>query len=200
MKNILLATALIASLSATAVAAAENFEATEVVTSFNSGLLKFSLGTVDGELNTVKTGANVAAYTLGNFDMSTDVSLSYGRLSDTLDLSVDYNAKTAVNPSLTVYGTAGVSYVTPTSDLSAGDAFFEPTLGASYAVAKKADAFAEVSYAWNMSDSWARDGGSVEVGVDYALSETATVTPSLVRTFDTGADTTNLKLELGFGF
>lgn len=199
MKKILLATALTASVFASAAMAAD-FEATGLTTTFNSGILSFSLGSVDGELTSVKTGANVAAYSLGRFDTTTDVSLSYGRLSDTFDLSVDYNVETAVNPSLTVYGTAGVSYVTPTSDLDGGDAYFDPTLGASYAAAKNVDVFADVSYSWNMSNDWSREGGELTVGVDYFASEQVTLTPSLVRTFDTGADATNLNLEVAFNF
>jgi hypothetical protein len=197
MKKILLATAVVFAGTA---AMAGNFDANEVNTTVNSGVLSFSLGTVGGELSTVETSATVASYALGRFDTTTEVGLTYGRLSDTLDLSVAYNLSTALNPSLTAYGTAEVSYVAPTADLGAGDAFFGPTVGLTYVASDKVDIFGEVSYAWNMSNSWASQGGAVEVGVDYSLTEQVSVTPSLVRTFNTGADETNAKLGLTFNF
>ena len=197
MKKILLATALVVAASA---AFADNFDANQVNTTVNSGILSFSLGTVAGELTTVGTSATVAAYSIGNVNTSAEVSLTYGRLSDTFDLGVAYNLDTAVNPSLKAYGTAEVSYVTPTADLDAGDAFFAPTVGLSYAAAKHADVFGEVSYSWNMSNDWTSEGGAVEVGVDYALTEQLSITPSLVRSFNTGADETNAKLGLTFNF
>jgi opacity protein-like surface antigen len=198
MKKIMFASALVALMATTA--AAEDFKATEFVTTARSGALEFSVGTVDGEVSTFTTGATVAEYTLGRFETNVYTSLTYGRLTDTLDLTLEYNAQTALNDRWTAYGTAAVSYVTPTGDLGAGDIFVAPTLGVSYSANDKLDVFGDVTYAWNASNNWSRTGGALEVGVDYAINERVSVTPSLVRTFDTGADATNFKLEVGFRF
>ena len=192
-------TAVAAAIMSTA-AIAQDFKATEFVTTARSGALEFSIGTVDGDVSTFTTGATVAEYTLGRFDTNVYTSLTYGRLTDTLDLTVEYNAQTALNDRWTAYGTAALSYVAATGDLGAGDFFVAPTLGVSYAVNDRADVFGDVTYAWNASNDWARTGGALEIGVDYALNERVSVTPSLVKTFNTGADATNFKLEVGFSF
>jgi opacity protein-like surface antigen len=199
MMKTFMITAVAAALMSTA-AIAEDFSATEFVTTARSGALEFSIGTVDGDVSTFTTGATVAEYTLGRFETNVYTSLTYGRLTDTLDLTLEYNAQTALNDRWTAYGTAALSYVTPTGDLGAGDVFVAPTLGVSYAANDKLDVFGDVTYAWNASNNWNRTGGAFEIGVDYAINERVSVTPSLVRTFDTAADATNFKLEVGFRF
>jgi opacity protein-like surface antigen len=198
MKIFMITTALVALMSTAAVA--QDFKATEFVTTARSGAFEFSIGTVDGEVNTFTTGATVAEYNLGRFETSVYTSLTYGRLTDTLDLTVEYNAQTALYDRWTAYGTAALSYVTPTGNLSAGDFFVAPTLGVAYAASDNASIFGDVTYTWNASNSWNRAGGAIELGLDYALNERVSVIPSLVRTFDTGADATNFKLEVSFSF
>jgi opacity protein-like surface antigen len=198
MKTFMFTTALVALMSTAAVA--EDFKATEFVTTARSGALEFSIGTVDGDVSTFTTGATVAAYTLGRFETNVYTSLTYGRLTDTLDLTVEYNAQTALNDRWTAYGTAALSYVTSTGDLGAGDIFAAPTLGVSYAASDRVNIFGDVTYAWNASNNWSRNGGALEIGVDYALNDRVSITPSLIRTFDTGSDATNFKLEVGFSF
>lgn len=198
MKTFMVTTALVALMSTAAVA--KDFEATEFVTTARSGALEFSIGTVDGDVSTFTTGATVAEYTLGRFETNVYTSLTYGRLTDTLDLTVEYNAQTALNARWAAYGTAALSYVTPTGDLGAGDVFVAPTLGVSYAASDRVNIFGDVTYTWNASNSWDSVGGALEVGVDYTLNEKVSVTPSLIRTFDTGADATNFKLEVAFNF
>lgn len=200
MKTMLFATATAVLFSTAAFAGPLDFEATQLVTTFESGNLELSLGTVDGDLDSVTTTARVAEYSLGRFDTTTDIILSYGRLSDTLSLGVEYGAETSLNGNWDAYGSATLAYVAPTGALGNGDAVFTPELGARYVVNKKLDTFADVQYSWNLSGGTAYEGGIFEVGVDYYATESITLTPSLVRTFDTGADATNVKLEAAFRF
>jgi outer membrane protein W len=197
MKTFMITTA-VASVLATATLA-EDFKSNEVILSAKSGNLELSLGTVEGKLNTVSTTANFANYKLGRFDTSVDATVAY-MLNDTLGLELEYNLATALNDKVGVYGSAAVGYIAPTSSLSDGDVFAGPTVGATYTVTDKLDTFAEVAYAWNVSDDWSRTGGALEVGVDYAMTKDVHVTPSLVRTFDSVDNSTNLKLEVGMSF
>ena len=205
MKNILMTSMLLGLLATAAVAqtapAVEDFDANEFIATAKSGNLEFSLGTVDGELSTVKTGAYVAAWTLGaDIDTNVYTALTYDRLDETLAASAELNVQKALNQLFAVYGSAELSYVAPTADLDAGDTFVTPTVGAKYTFADGADVFAEVAYDWNVSNDWAQAGGAAEVGVDYFVTDRIAITPSLVRTFDTDADATNLKVELGLVF
>ena len=205
MKNILMTSMLLGLLATAAVAqtapAVEDFDANEFIATAKSGNLEFSLGTVDGELSTVKTGAYVAAWTLGaDIDTNVYTALTYDRLDETLAASAELNVQKALNQLFAVYGSAELSYVAPTADLDAGDTFVTPTVGAKYTFADGADVFAEVAYDWNVSNDWAQAGGAAEVGVDYFVTDRIAITPSLVRTFDTDTDATNLKVELGLVF
>lgn len=216
MKNILFVSALIAGLATAAVAeeaaVAEDFEATQVETTFSSGLLDFTLNTEDGDLNSITTGVHLFEYSMGRFDSTTYSSLSYGVDSDTFNLAVNYNLETELSPVLTAYGTAQVAYVTPTDDLSGGDAFFTPTLGVAYTASDKLKVFSDVSYSWNMSQDWSDSSdalalgsdyylyGTYELGVEYAVNDSLVVRPSLIRSFNTDNDVTNVKLEAALKF
>jgi opacity protein-like surface antigen len=198
MKTFMITTAAIAVLSTSALAA--DFDSNEFVVTAQSGGLELSLGTVDGDLSSVSTTGTFANYALGRFETSVDATLTYGRLDNTLGLELGYNMSTDLNDKVGVYGSAAVAYVAPTADLGAGDVFVAPTLGATYAVSETFGAFADVTYDWNASNDWTGTGGAVEVGVNYAVAQNVTLTPSLVRTFDTAVNETNLKLEVGFSF
>jgi hypothetical protein len=200
MKNLMILSTVATFFAAASMTTAKDFNDTEVVTTLRSGALEFSVGTVDGQLNTITTGATVASYTLGRFDTDTVVSLTYGRFADTFDFTLEYNVSTIIAPQWTAYGTAAVSYVTPTIDLSAGDVYVAPTLGVSYAVTDRLSVFTDVTYTWNVSNDWAATGGALELGVIYAVTDRVSVTPSLIRTFDTGMDSTNAKLEVALSF
>lgn len=198
MKTFVLATAIV--FGATT-AMAGNFDANELVTTFKSGKMELSLGAVDGKLNTVSTSVtDIAAYNLGRFDASLDLGLTYGRLDETLGVAATYNVSTALSPLANLYGSAELAYIAPTAKLSDGDVFATPTLGASYKVTDSVTAFGEVSYTWNASNKWAKTGGALELGADIFVADKVSIAPSLVRTFDTGSDSTNLKLEATFRF
>lgn len=197
MKTIMLTTALV--LASTA-AFAGDFDANEVVLSAQSGGLKFALGTVEGDLTSVATTANFANYQLGIFESSADATVTYGRVTDTLSAKLAYNLSTDLNDATSLYGTAAVAYTAPTADLTDGDVTVAPTVGVSYAATESLSVFGDVTYTWNATNDWDAEGGSFAVGADYAVSETVSVTPSVIRSFNTGADATNLKLEATLRF
>jgi hypothetical protein len=199
MKNLMITTALFATVSTAAIA--EDFKANQYVTTFTSGSLEFSLGAVETDLTTVTTTAvGVATYSFGAVDTSLDLSFGYDLDEDAVTTAATLNASTAPTPLLTVYGSAELAYVADTGALSDGEVFVSPTVGTAYAVSDSAAVFAEVGYAWNASDNWVADGGEVEVGVDFAASEAFTISPSLVRTFDTTDNATNFKVEATLRF
>jgi opacity protein-like surface antigen len=198
MKTFMTTTAIALFIASTA--AAQDFKATEYRSTFASGALQFSLGTVEGELETIATGATVANYSIGALENFVYTELEYNRAVSTLALTLEYGVFAELDSRFAAYGTAAVSYITPTASLGSGDFYVAPTLGVSYAALDNLSIFGDVTYTWNASNSWAREGGAVEVGVAYSLTDNFSVIPSLVRTFDTGANTTNVKIETVFRF
>jgi hypothetical protein len=73
-------------------------------------------------------------------------------------------------------------------------------VGANYVVAEKLSVFTEVSYDFNASQDWTQQGGEATLGLDYAVNDSLSVRPSIVRSFDTGADETNLNVALALSF
>lgn len=197
MKTLMLTTALV--LASTA-AFAGDFDSNEVVLSAKSGGLKFSLGSVDGNLTSVSTTGTFANYQLGRFDSSADLSVTYGRADETLGAELAYNLSTDLNESLSLYGTAAVAYTAPTADLGDGNVTVAPTVGAAYSLTESLSVFSDVTYAWDATNDWTEQGGSLAIGADYAVSETVSIAPSVIRTFNTSADATNMKVEATLRF
>lgn len=195
MKKILLATTFMA-LASTAFAA--DFDNTGVDLKFTSGNLQFNANTVDGELTSIGTGVTVLQGELAGFRTGVDAKVAYNLNEETIAASAAYtaakefgavNLDASLKAVYTVNDNGGEGVVTA-----------EPSVTVGYVFANKAAAFTEVGYAWNVSDSWSKEGGYAKVGIDYAVSETVSLKPSLVRTFDTGADETNANLEVALAF
>lgn len=199
MKTLFTTTAAAALLMAS-VASAENFKETQFRTVLQAGNMEFSMGTVQGELDTIETRFSVARYTLGNFDNEVMLGVGYGRLTDTLAFTMDYNVETSFDERFGAYGIMSLAYVTPTGALDAGDLFVTPTLGLSYALTPEASVYGDVSYTWVATNAWAQDGGAVELGLVYDLTDSFSMNPAIVRTFNTESDRTNFKLELTYRF
>lgn len=181
-------------------AVAQDFQANEYNLTAQSGVLSFSAGIVDDDLATFEAGALVNTHQLGMFTGAIYTYGEYNRVTDELGFGVDYSLATQPVENLTIYGIAGLEYVSPANDLSGGDFFVTPTLGTSYAFTSSFSAFGEVGYTWNASNSWSQNGGLVEVGVVYDVTDNVSVMPSLTRTFDTGADATNFSMEVVLSF
>lgn len=199
MKLSLLAILTATTMSTAAVAA--DFDNTQLAVVAESGALAFKLeGNQANGYTNMEVRAEVLSYSMGkNVDSTLDVFVGHNRVFDQMTAGAEYTVVYAPN-AWSVYGSAELAYTARSNDLSGGDVFVTPTAGVSYVFAEKFTGFGEVSYSWNASNSWAKQGGALELGVDYAIKPNWFVTPSLVRTFDTGADSTQLRIETRFAF
>jgi opacity protein-like surface antigen len=198
MKTILATLALITTMATSAMAA--DFDNNTYGVTVTSGALDFALDANEDGLTDFEVGATGLAYTVGAVDANVRGALSYNLDTDTIGVRGEYNVDWSTATNTTVYGTAAVEYATVNTDLKDGDFFFDPSVGASYAFSDGVSVFGEVGYTWNASDDWSRAGGYVEVGVPFTVVDNVTVTPSLVRGFDTGSDETNFNLSVGLKF
>lgn len=202
MKTTMIALAAVAALT-TSVAFAEDFNNTVVSVTAESGALSFKLqgDQLNGYTN-LEVRGEVLTYSMGeNIDSTLDLFVGHNRVFDEMTVGAEYTVTYAPN-AWAVYGSAEVAYTATTSDLSNGDVFVTPTVGTSYVFAEKFTAFGELGYTWNASESWAREGGTAEVGVDYAITPDWFVTPSVVHSFDRQGrdDETQLHIATRFVF
>lgn len=215
MKNTMIAA--FAALGLTAgVAAADDLDNTQVFTTIKTGAFEFNLeGTAENGFVGLGAKADVYTYSLGESVTGT-VALTLGYVEGTeavaLGLGFGYadgvetvalgieNTITYSTGAFDLYATPSLVYVADADDLGNGDFYTAPTLGMSYDFSGTVTGFGEVTYAWNMSEDFTGIGGALEVGADFALTETVTLTPSVVRTFDTGADETQARIGLTFSF
>lgn len=181
---------------ASSVALAGDFDNTGLSITAETG--KFAI-TLDGAENSGYTSATVSyealAYSMGEtVDNTLDVYVSHYDAADEVSVGATYTMTYAPNE-FNLYGSADVEYL-----VEAEEFHVTPTAGASYIVSEGVDAWAEVGYTWNASNDWARAGGVAEVGVDLAVAQNITFTPSVTRTFDTAADETQANLGIKFSF
>lgn len=199
MKTLLATTAIAVTLSAPVYA--ENFDNFQGYVTAYMGDFQFTIeGTQDAGYTNLEAG-----YTFLNYDLSATSTASatayvdYDRLNDTFGVTGEYSM--TYSPGVwAVYGVAALSYVAPTGDLGNGDFFVTPSVGAGYSISENVSAWAEVDYMWDMSNGFARQGGELEVGMTFGLADNVALEPSIVRTFDTGADETQARIGLGFWF
>lgn len=191
MKTTILA--MVAAFGLTAGAAsADDFDNTVASVTAEFGRYDLTVeGTEDNGYTELSFGANI----VGGLDMSVTDYHS----ADAYGLGLDYTMTTQVGE-VAVWGVAEVEYIAPEGDLGEGDFFATPTVGAGYDITDAVTAWGEVGYTWNASESFDRMGGTVEVGADVALADNVTLTPSIVRSFDTGADETQAHIGLTFSF
>jgi opacity protein-like surface antigen len=204
MKKLLKRLAIIAGLataSAGAVAA-QDFDRNITAITLNSGDLSFGIEGEKNKLSRIET--EFRAYTFKfNDRVTTDLVLgaAYNRTIDSVEIGVKANTNYTINENWDLYGNAGLKYVAATVDTSRGEWVVTPTLGTQYLFGgHDVKAFAEVSYDWVASQDWQRAGGTAEVGVEFGIANNVALRPSLVRTFDTKADATNLRAEIVLNF
>jgi opacity protein-like surface antigen len=195
MKMILLTTALV---FAGAAAMAADFDNNSVDLVLERDNLTFGISTLGGEATDLSVGVTVLPYAVMGADADLTFAAEYGIQSKDFTLSATYGLSKNIDK-LNVYGDLEAAY-TIASGANEGSWAATPTVGTAYRVNDKLAAYGEVSYSWNVSNDWTRDGGAVEVGARYAINDDLALTPSLVRTFDTGADETNLNLKLALRF
>lgn len=197
MKTTLMATAVVAALAATS-ASAGDFDNNAVTLELYRDNVAFSLGTVAGEATSV--GVDIAILPHEVLGATADLTLGaeYGIVSEDVTLSATYGLSKQYN-ALTAYGELGAAY-TVASGSTDGVWVATPLVGVSYAYNDKLSAFTEVSYSWNASNDWAKQGGLLEVGATYNIQDGLYVRPSVTRSFDTAADETNVALKVGLAF
>lgn len=196
MKSVLLAAAAVAVLGTAAVA--DDFDNNAVTLELYRDNVTFSLDTVAGEATAL--GVDVAILPHEVLGATADVTLGaeYGIVTEDLTFSATYGLSKEFD-AVTAYGELEAAY-TVASGSTDGVWVATPLVGASYAFNKKVSAYGEVSYAWDATNDWAREGGLVEVGAVYNVQDGLYVQPSLTRSFDTAADETNVGLKLGLAF
>lgn len=193
MKTTMIALATVAGL-ATSAAYAGDFDNTGVDFVFTSGNLSFAAESTDGELDALETRVNVLPHSLGFADADVTAYAGYSVITDEAYAGAKYNVVKDIE-ALKLYGSLGAEYDVGTTDWTV-----TPKVGADYVVAEKLSVFAEVSYDYNASQDWAKMGGEAALGVNYAITDAVAIRPSVVRTFDTGADETNLNVAVALAF
>lgn len=176
-------------------AQADNTQVTTTVTTDN---MKFNVSSdFDGD-NSVGAGIYVLQHNVGTSHAEVFVSGSYAS-DDMTSVGAEYVLTTYAIGTTIELG-AEAMYSADINDFSNGDVMVTPSVNVAYNIAPKFDVFGEVGYAFKANDGFAAQGGTVEAGVDFALTDTVTITPSVIRSFDTGADDTQAALELRFKF
>jgi opacity protein-like surface antigen len=195
MKKILITTALV--FAGTAAMAAD-FDNNSVDLVLERDNVTLGVSTLDGEPTDLSLSATVLPYTIMGLDADLTLGAKYGIQSEDFNLSAEYELSKNISK-LNVNAAVKADY-TIASGANDGVWAVTPSVGAKFNVNNKLSAFGDVSYEWDASNDWARAGGAVEAGARYALTDDLAITPSLVRTFDTGADETNLNVKVALRF
>jgi hypothetical protein len=174
---------------------ADDFDATTYTLSATSGALDFNVDADDSGITDISAGVSGLEHSLWAMQAGVRGELSYNLDSDGVGLRGEYNVS-YVN----LYGTAAVEYSTSDASLKGGDWMFEPTVGISYDFTDRISTYAEASYAWDMSNSWDSLGGTVEIGMPIAVTNTVTLTPSLSRGFSGASEDWNANIAAGIQF
>ena len=183
---------------ATTAAFAGDFDNNSVDLVLERDNLTFGVSTLNGEATDLSVGVTVLPYTVMGLDADLTLGAEYDIQWENFTLSGKYEVSKNIND-FNVNAAAKAAY-TIESGVDEGTWMVTPSVGVKYNVNDKLAAFGNVSYDWNASDEWTRAGGEAEVGARYALTDDLAITPSLVRTFDTGADETNLNVKVALRF
>lgn len=195
MKTLMLSAALV--LSTTAAFAAD-FDNNSVDLVLERDNLTFGVATTAGEATDLSVAVAVLPYEALGADADLTFGAEYDIQSEDFTLSATYGLSKHYGQ-VNVYGSLEAAYTIESgADAGAWDA--TPTAGVAYRVNDQLTAFTDVDYTWDASNDWAAEGGSVELGARYAINDDIALTPSVVRTFDTGADETNLNLKVALRF
>lgn len=195
MKKLMLSAALVVAAST---AFAADFDNNSVDFVLERDNLTFGISSTAGEATDLSIGVAVLPHAVLGADADLTLGAKYGIQSEDITLSAAYGLSKNINQ-LNVYGSLEAAY---TIESGAGEGTWgaTPTVGVAYRMNDKLTAFADVDYTWDVSDDWASEGGSAELGARYAINDDIALTPSLVRSFDTGADETNLNLKVALRF
>jgi opacity protein-like surface antigen len=177
---------------------AGDFDATTYTLKATSGVMDFSVdGGADG-ISTISTGVSGLSHNLGALQAGVRGELSYDLGTDAIGVRGEYNVEYVT--AVTIYGTAAVEYSTTDASLKGGDWMFEPTVGVSHAFTDRISVYAETAYAWDLSNDWDRLGGSVTAGLDLALTDMLTLTPSISRGYAGASEDWNINVQTAIRF
>lgn len=206
MKTIALAA--IAALTFSSTAMADDFDYTALTTTVNHGELEFSVtGVLDNtdvsfeDAWMVTVGTDIANYKMGDFDANAFLYAGYGQVAgiDAVGLGLDYTVSQTHDGNTLSFGVDSL-YVAETGDLGDGVLAMTPNVGLDVAVAEQFTVFGEVGYTFDATNDFDSLGGYAELGVDVSITDTVSVRPSVIRSFDTGADSTQAAVELVLSF
>jgi hypothetical protein len=193
LHKLMIATAAMLTIGTAAIA-----DNTKVTTSVATNGMKFNISSdLDGG-NSVGAGIYVLQHNVGKSHAEVFVSGAYGT-GDEVSVGAEYVLTTYAIGTTIELGTE-VMYVAPATDFSNGDVMVTPSVNVAYNVAPMLDVFGEVGYTFQANDGFSNQGGTVAIGVDFALTDTVTLTPSVARSFDTASNDTQAAFELGFKF
>lgn len=196
MKTTIFALAASLGLAFGSAAAASDFEATELTVSAQYGMVSLTVeGSATGGYENVSIGAEVLSFGVAdNLTSTVDVFGTYYRAGDEFGIGASAGLTYDLG-SVSLYGTGDLEYLTKAETL-----MLTPTVGVTYTVNPLIGVFTEVGYTWNASNSWIREGGIAEVGVNLSLANNVTLTPSLRHRFDVPGVSNNTQAHLGLAF
>lgn len=196
MKNILFVSALV-SLFAASGAVADTYTSGKVTGAFADGAVEI-YGTVGdtGEVHSFGVDAQVYEQSFAQFDLvgrvgfETSVALPltsvYGELEASRELA-----------GVELYGIANVTHVGVDTNFNNGVVILQDTIGVRDDFTEKFSGYSEVSYLY--TDNLEPIYGYAEVGLEYDVTDTFTLAPSVTKTFD-GVDWTEVQLEAKYSF
>lgn len=178
------------------VATADDFDNTQAFTTVKTGQFEFTFegNEADGFLST-EIGAEVLNYGINdNVYSTTDVYFRHHKLTNDVTVAAEYTLVYAKDAT-SVYGAAELEYAFENDNF-----YLNPTLGTAYIVNPDIEVFAEATYALDATNDFEQRGGAVEFGVDFVVSQQVTLTPSIIRTFDTDDNDTQARIGATFYF
>lgn len=197
MNNYIIASAML-SMVATA-SLADDFENNTVSMSFATNNTQTVLDVAEDGVQDIEATTLITSYEMGIFQSDVNGGFAYDFITDEISVLGQYNMHTVVGNTL-LYGGTELEYRTTNTDFSEGDFYVTPSIGVNTVFNETLSVFAEVEYSWDMTNDWAAQGGTVEIGMPINLSYGVVVTPSLVRGFDDVTEETNINLDIAYVF
>jgi len=206
MKTFVLAA--VAALGLGTAASAADFDVNSFTTTVTTGNLEFSASTLFGEDLAgfgddfaVGAGVYVLPHTLGTLDAEVFVFGAYADLGDETfgALGAEYIATSTEEGSALEFSLQA-AYVGLTDDFSNGDVILTPSVNLTMELAPQIGLFGELGNSWNASEDLTNEGGYAEVGLNVALTDAFTISPSVVQSFGNAGDDMSAAVEIKLNF
>lgn len=160
--------------------------------------------TVEGSRNDgiqeFEFGVNALTYSLSDTSLVTSTLYSgYNRSSENLTLGVETALVTTFDDVL-VYGSVATEYTSSINTLRGGNFYVTPEVGVGYGLTDSLAVYASANYTFDASNSFSRQGGSAELGLNYSITNEWSASPYITRSFDTDNNQTQLGIRVGYNF